>query len=169
MNRGILDLLRADGSITINKKLIQLVGLIGAAVYSELASRYHYFKDRGRLTSEGYFFNTKEDLEEATGVTRRQQDTAVKELTEMGIIEMKVMGIPASRHFRFTDKNLKRISELLFFESPAEKQPEDLLVETFQAQSKTRLTPEEIEDIRKLAKKSQAKHKAKTKWAMADG
>ena len=164
MNRGILDLLRADGSITINKKLIQLVGLIGAAVYSELASRYHYFKDRGRLTDGGYFFNTKEDLEEATGVTRRQQDTAVKELMEMGILEMKVMGIPASRHFRFTDSNLKKVSELLFFEAPAEKQPEDLLVETFQGFCKDQLTPDIVEDIKKQARKSQARQKATAKW-----
>lgn len=114
MDWAILDLLRADGSVTISKRLIQKVKCpLAAMMFSELASRYCYFRDRGRLTSEGYFFNTVADIEETICMTRRQQDAAVKLLTGLTIIEMKVMGIPATRHFRFTEKNIRNLNYLL--------------------------------------------------------
>ena len=167
MNKGILDLLRADGSIVVNKRLIRGVGLVEAVVYSELASRYCYFRDRGKLSEGDYFFNTKEDLEEATGATRRQQDSAIKTLVSMKLMEMKVMGIPATRHFRFTNANLNKLTSLLLAEKQeADKDPEDLLVEVFQGLSKVELSLEAAEDIKKQARSSQARMKSKAKWKM---
>ncbi len=162
MDRGILDLLRNDGSITVNKRLIRALGLIEAVVYSELASRHCYFKERDRL-SDGYFFNTKEDLEQGTGATRRQQDTAIKRLVELGLIEMVVKGIPATRHFRFTDANIRAITEIMTGER--QRTPEELLIESFQQAGATVTPTAEVKELAtKAINKGKAKQKAKARW-----
>ncbi|MDR9796121.1 MULTISPECIES: hypothetical protein [Aeribacillus] len=38
----IIDLLRSDGSIVVNKRLAKAIGLMEAVVYSELVSMYKY-------------------------------------------------------------------------------------------------------------------------------
>jgi len=112
MSWGILELLRSDGSITVNKSLIRKVGLIEAVVYSELISRYCYFRDRDRL-KKGYFYNTVSDLEEATGVSKRYQLSSIAKLQRLGLLEMRVMGVPATRHFRFTQDHIDSLATLL--------------------------------------------------------
>ena len=163
MDRGILDLLRNDGCITVNKRLIRALGLIEAVVYSELASRHCYFKERDRLDGSGYFFNTKEDLERGTGATRRQQDAAVKHLIDLGLIEMVVKGIPATRHFRFTAANLRAVTELLT--GVKERTPEELLLDAFQAAGATAKPTDEVKELAAEAiRRGKARVKAKARW-----
>ncbi len=134
MSRGIVELLRADGSISVNKRLIQHVGLVEAVIYSELLSRYCYFRDRGKLR-KGWFYNTMEDLERGAGVSKRYQMSSIKKLQLMGLLEMEVKGVPATRHFRFTDQNLENLAAL-FQDQPqqeGQRSPEMLLIESFQA------------------------------------
>jgi hypothetical protein len=181
MDWAILDLLRADGSITINKRLIQKIKCpLAAMMFSELASRYCYFRDRGRLTKEGYFFNTVADIEEATCITRRQQDAAVKLLTGLGIIEMRVMGIPATRHFRFTEKNIRNLNYLLtgsknkVFKLSKKKTEDDILedqavflCESFQGERAGEPIPEEAVNLAKQAiKDGKAKLQQREKYGV---
>jgi len=113
MSWGMLELLRSDGSVTVNKSLIRKVGLIEAVVFSELVSRYCYFRDRDRLKKGGYFYNTVSDLEEATGVSKRYQLSSIAKLQRLGLLEMRVMGVPATRHFRFTQDHIDSLAVLL--------------------------------------------------------
>ncbi len=101
--RSLYELLRADGSIVINKNLARAIGLNEAVIYSELLSRYFYFDERGRLGPDGYFYNTLADLESGTTLTQRQQDPAIKKLLKLGLIKSKLAGIPAKRHFKIVD------------------------------------------------------------------
>ena len=110
--RTIYELLRADGSIVINKNLARTIGITEAIIYSELLSRYFYFEERGRIGADGYFYNTIGDLESGTTLTRRQQDPAIKRLVKLGLIQTKQAGIPAKRHFRITD-NIDTLERLL--------------------------------------------------------
>ena len=167
MDRGILDLLRNDGCITVNKRLIRAVGLVEAVVYSELASRHYYFSERNRLDSGGYFYNTKEDLEAGTGATRRQQDAAIKRLIDLGLIEMKVKGIPATRHFRFTAANLRAVTELLtgIKERTPEELAEELLIKAFADAGATKEPTEEVKEMAaKAIKEGKAKTRARARW-----
>lgn len=94
------ELLRSDGSITVNKALVHSIGLDEAILYGELISRGIYFYDRGQLTEDGYFFNTINDLRAATGLKRFKQDKAIERLQELGLIQYKVKGMPARRYFK---------------------------------------------------------------------
>ena len=103
MFNALLNILRNDGSIIINKAFAKNVGLHEAIIYSELLSRYIYFRDRNRLTEDGFFFNTIPDLQEATMLSEYQQRNAIKALAELGLIEVTYRGIPKIRHIKIVD------------------------------------------------------------------
>jgi len=102
MESIIYELLRSDGSITTNKNLIRAIGLQEAVLYSELLSRYFYFKDKGQLQADGSFFNVSEDLQDGTGLSEKQQRSLIKKLKLLGLINVKVKGLPARRYFYLT-------------------------------------------------------------------
>ncbi|MBW9157812.1 hypothetical protein G9F71_013635 [Clostridium sp. FP2] len=99
----VFELLRNDGSIIINKALIHRLGLHEAIIYTELVSRYAYFSKESMLTEDGYFYNTVDDLQLATGLGEKAQNTAIKNLMTLGIIDKKLKGTPARRHFKISD------------------------------------------------------------------
>lgn len=107
-----LDLIRHDAFIPVNKRLLKILGANTTIFYCELATRYCYFKDRGMLIKEEWFFNTVADLEEATTLSEYTQRHAVKKLVEIGLIEIKSFGLPCRRHFRMTTDDNK-IQEIL--------------------------------------------------------
>ena len=102
-----IDLLRADGSIIVNKKLANAIGLNEAVLYSELLSKYKYFKDRERLTDDGFFFNTVDNLEQDTTLTGKQQRPCIKRLEKLQLVEMSIRGLPSKRYFKINcDTNI---------------------------------------------------------------
>ena len=103
MTFPITDLLRNDGFVIYNRNLARNIGVNEAILYSELLSRWNYFKERGQLTEDGFFFNTVKDLEDGTALSDYQQRRALNSLKEKGLIEMEVRGIPAKRYFRIVE------------------------------------------------------------------
>ncbi len=109
MTFPITDLLRNAGFVIYNRNLARNIGVNEAILYSELLSRWNYFKERGQLTEDGFFFNTVKDLEEGTALSEYQQRRALNSLKEKGLIEMEVRGMPAKRYFRIVeDSELKK-------------------------------------------------------------
>lgn len=96
----VIDLLRADGSIVVNKNLARNIGLDCAVLYSELASKYKYFKAKGQLTEDGFFFNTVDNLQFDTCLSDYQQREGIKTLKKLGLVDNRVRGLPAKRFFK---------------------------------------------------------------------
>ena len=119
----VLDLLRSDGSIILNKKMIKVLGLEATALYSELLSRYKYFSDKGQLTDDGFFYNTIEDIEEVTALSDYQQRKIISKLVKLELLETKVMGIPAKRYFKII-QNEHKLYEMLSLNSSSQKTSE---------------------------------------------
>lgn len=101
---NLFDLLRSDGSIVINKGLAHTIGLTEAIIYSELISLHEYWRKHNRLTNNEWFYCTAENLEKNTTIKPKTQQRTIKNLEKLGLIEVKMMGIPAKRHFKITDK-----------------------------------------------------------------
>lgn len=99
----VYDLIRADGSIVLNKNLCHSLGIIETAVFSELLSRYNYFNIREELDEEGYFYNTIDDFQRGTSLSAKQQKSAITNLEKLGLIKTKLKGVPAKRHFKIVD------------------------------------------------------------------
>jgi uncharacterized phage protein (TIGR02220 family) len=92
MFNGILELLRSDGSIIINKAMARKIGIYETIVYSELVSKYIYYKNKESLfqfsNMDGeWFFSTIEDIEESIPMTAYEQRKAITKLKEIGLID----------------------------------------------------------------------------------
>ena len=108
----MLDLLRADGSIVVNKKLAKKIGLDEAIIYSELASQFNFWSIKAELVDRDckknkdgqWFFCTVEKLEEHTTIKKGRQQRTIQSLENLKLIETKKMGLPAKRYFRMTEE-----------------------------------------------------------------
>lgn len=83
----------------INKDFSKSFGLHCAILISDLVDKNIYF-------NQEWFFNTAENIENDTTLSKFQQDKAINILIENGFIETKLMGIPAKKHFKINENNL---------------------------------------------------------------
>ena len=97
-------LLSSSAFLIVNKQLAKQVGLKGAVLLADLISKEEYFIANGM--TDGWFFNTAKNIEEDTCLTSHQQRNAIKSLKDLGIIETKVVGIPAKQHFKIIENKL---------------------------------------------------------------
>lgn len=104
-NNYLFNTLSADAFIMVNKKIAKTLGVVPAIVISELLYECKYWSNRNEC-KDGWFFSTIENLERETGIKEKQQANALKVLTEKGLIEKKLMGVPAKRYFRIQTNNI---------------------------------------------------------------
>lgn len=71
----------------------------GGATVGLFLSQLLYWTGRGKL-ADGWFWKSASELENETGLTRNEQETARKKLKAIGVLEEKLAGVPATLHFR---------------------------------------------------------------------
>jgi len=123
-------LLSSSAFLIVNKKLAKQVGLKGAVLLADLISKEEYFIANGM--TDGWFFNTAKNIEKDTCLTSHQQRKAIKNLKDLGIIETKVVGIPAKQHFKIIENKL-----LSYFNTSCEEN-EELVVKKTQTINKNK-------------------------------
>ena len=94
-----LDVLAHDNYISVNRTLIKAVGLIGAVLIGEILSEARYYASEG-LLADGWFYSTVENITDRCGLSKHQQGEALKDLLELGLIEVEYRGIPRKRYVR---------------------------------------------------------------------
>ena len=116
-------LLSSSAFLIVNKQLAKQVGLKGAVLLADLISKEEYFIANGM--TDGWFFNTAKNIEEDTCLTSHQQRKAIKSLKDLGIIETKVVGIPAKQHFKIIENKL-----LSYFNTSCEESAKQVVKKT---------------------------------------
>jgi len=116
-------LLSSSAFLIVNKQLAKQVGLKGAVLLADLISKEEYFMANGM--TDGWFFNTAKNIEEDTCLTSHQQRKAIKSLKDLGIIETKVVGIPAKQHFKIIENKL-----LSYFNTSCEESAKQVVKKT---------------------------------------
>ena len=101
----IIDLLANDNYIIANKTIAKLYGLDEAILLGELASEYKYWVKRDEL-KDGYFYSTVENVKDNTTLSDKRQRTALTNLKAAGIVEVKLMGLPAKRYIKIHSEQL---------------------------------------------------------------
>jgi len=123
-------LLSSSAFLVLNKELARQVGLKEAVLLADLISKEEYFIANGMI--DGWFFNTAKNIEKDTCLTSHQQRKAIKNLKDLGIIETKVVGIPAKQHFKIIENKL-----LSYFNTSCEES-EELVVKKTQTINKNK-------------------------------
>lgn len=76
-----------------------LAKAFGSVNLGILWSQLFYWNDR-TTNPEGWIYKTSKDLYEETGLSRKEQETARKIGRELGVLEEKLSGCPATIHYR---------------------------------------------------------------------
>ncbi len=102
------NLLSSTAFLVVNKELAKQIGLNETVLLADLISKEQYFKEKEYSNYEmgGWFFNTAKNIQDDTTLTSHQQRKAVKNLKSLGIIETKLIGIPAKQHFKINENKL---------------------------------------------------------------
>ena len=116
-------LLSSSAFLIVNKQLAKQVGLKGAVLLADLISKEEYFIANGM--TDGWFFNTAKNIEKDTCLTSHQQRKAIKNLKYLGVIETKVVGIPAKQHFKIIENKL-----LSYFNTSCEESVKQVVKKT---------------------------------------
>ena len=113
---SMLDLLKPDGYIMVNKKLVRTIGLNESLILGSLCSKQDYWNNHWDFQKygqfDGFFFCTAEQFECETTLSPYQQRNAITKLEAAGLIETDLRGNPAKKYFRVNEYEL----ELLFFD-----------------------------------------------------
>lgn len=91
--------------IAFNPDLARITKSVEAGL---LLSQLLYWHKKGR--NPEWFYKTIAEIKEEVYLTRSQQDTAIKKCRNLGLIEIKLMGIPRKRYFKV---KIERIVDLL--------------------------------------------------------
>ena len=118
------NLLSSTAFLVVNKELAKKIGLHEVVLLADLISKEQYFIDNNQL-NEGYFFNTAKNIQDDTTLTSHQQRKAIKNLKSLGIIETKLIGIPAKQHFKIIENKL-----LSYFTTSYSKSEEQVVKKT---------------------------------------
>jgi len=113
MNK-LANVLSSDAFIPLNKTLLaHFKSLETTAILGYLIDKYKYFATRNSLTivdGKEYFYNTQEDIESALHISVKMQRKYRNDLVSMGLIETRLMGLPAKVHYYI---NFDKIGRLL--------------------------------------------------------
>ena len=97
-------LLSSSAFLVFNKELARQIGLKETVLLADLISKEEYFINNGM--SDGWFFNTEENIQQDTTLTPSQQRKCIKNLVELNIIEAKRKGVPAKRYFKINEQQV---------------------------------------------------------------
>ena len=97
---GLVQLFASNNWLSINRTLMKVLGLKTTVLLGELCSEYDYWEREGKLV-DGMFYCSIEHLEEQTTLSRYEQTTSINQLKELGILEVTLKGVPATRYFKF--------------------------------------------------------------------
>jgi DNA-binding PadR family transcriptional regulator len=100
-------LLSSSAFIVLNKNLAKQIGLKAAILLSDLISKEEYFIERGM--TDGWFFNTEDNIEDDTTLNSYHQRKCLKILKKEGLIEVKRKGIPAKQYYKINEEQVLQI------------------------------------------------------------
>ncbi|MCK9592739.1 MAG: hypothetical protein M0Q91_12115 [Methanoregula sp.] len=112
-DKGLLPTILGSSTVRYYPALAKYVGGAKTALF---LSQLLYWKFNPKMiqrikNKEGWFYISVADMEEQTGLTRHEQDSAKKDLQSLGVLEITYKGIsPKTTHFRV---NIKILNELV--------------------------------------------------------
>jgi DNA-binding transcriptional regulator GbsR (MarR family) len=118
-NTKLKDLfLNAEGGfIPVPRAVTRILGFNATGLLEELCDRYDYYLETEQLNEYEEFYYTISDIEINAGLSRTEQETAIKKLKEYGFIKsIKNRGIPRKRYFKLSD-NIPEIFKDIIIES----------------------------------------------------
>lgn len=106
---SVIGLIATSSYILVNKKLAKLIGFKEAAFFGELCGEHDYWENQDKLTEDGYFYSTLENIEKNTTFSPYQQKTILDKLEKIGLVETERRGDKGVRHIKINEEKLVNI------------------------------------------------------------
>jgi len=106
---NFLDLIKSKGYIVVSKELAKEIGLNETIILAELIGQNQYFKDRGELDEQGYFYCTIDKMEKNTTLDKNKQSYAINTLIKRDLIEKEIKGLPSKRYFKINETEITKL------------------------------------------------------------
>jgi hypothetical protein len=118
----------------INKDFARKFGIETTLLLSDLIDKWVYFE------CPEWFYNTSENIETDTTLSRHQQDKAFKVLIENDFLQIDVRGLPAKKHFKVLENNILEFykTNLLNVSKPVCKKSANLIDKKLQTFNKNK-------------------------------
>lgn len=113
--------------VAYHRVFADLAGRVSAGL---MLSQAYYWTPR-TADEDGWFFKSREEWQEETGLSRSEQESARKRLVELGVLQEELRGMPGRLHFRI---DMERLVALL-----AGIEPEPITLETLLKEQSTTL------------------------------
>ena len=91
-----------DRPIAFHRCFVTLTGSVTAAL---MLSQALYWQQRAK-SDDGWWFKTRDDWTEETGMARREQEGARKKLRNLGILQEDLRGVPATLWYKVDETGL---------------------------------------------------------------
>ena len=104
LKQALLALLEGK-TIAYRIEFTKLTGSVHAGLF---LSQAYYWQGKGKDT-DGWFYKSEKDWEEETGLSRYYQRKAREKLVELGLLETKLRGVPATLYYRLDLDTLVRL------------------------------------------------------------
>lgn len=96
-----------DRPVAYHPMLAKCVGGVKAAIM--LCQLLYWAKGKTAQSRDGWFYKSVAEMEEETGLSKEEQQTARDKLDDIGIIESKLKGIPRHWHYRVNVARLEQV------------------------------------------------------------
>lgn len=91
------------------RSITKYLGCDTALMLAELEYEYNYYKQKQQLNPGGYFASSISNIESATGLKRKRQESTIEKLVMFGLIDKHIHGVEKDtrRYFKVNLDNIK--------------------------------------------------------------
>lgn len=108
----LTDFLASNSYIITNILLIKACGTDAAIILGELCSEYNYWDKTNQLTNGEWFYSTRENIENNTGLSEYKQRMAIKKLIQIKLISTKRMGVPCKVYYKINENEIINLCQI---------------------------------------------------------
>lgn len=110
---NVYELLSRNNYITLNKPLVNSIGLSEAALLSEICYRHQYLERAGKLTEDGFFYVTIQDVQSQLPFSDYEQKKILDKFQRAELVIVERRGLPAKRYIKIIESNLQLLMDLV--------------------------------------------------------
>lgn len=99
----LTSLLNHRNWMPLHRVLIKAYGLEAAAILSDICARHDHAEIKGDITEAGFFVYPVAEMADNIGLSKDRQAAPLARLADAGLIEQRLVGAPAKRHFRLAE------------------------------------------------------------------
>lgn len=108
---NVYEMLSRDNYLTVNKLVMKAIGISETILLSELCYRRQFLARANKLTEDGFFYATVEDVEEETTLSDYVQRNILNKLNKLGLVEVERRGLPAKRYICIHEEALQSLMD----------------------------------------------------------